>query len=164
MSRKLAPWLVAVAAAAITAVTATPASADVIIPIRPHQHFEGLVNGKTNHALIRTNCFSPGPGPIPLFGHPLRGQTVEVVRDADSDGFTGSAASQIDVYFPSPSLLNPPVVLRAYDVPATIPVSLVVPCFGTAKVQFLPTPTSPTAVTETVDVTFEGLPWPPPAV
>jgi hypothetical protein len=52
VSRKLAPWLVAVAAPVITTVTATPASADALTPIGPNQHFEGLANGKTENAII----------------------------------------------------------------------------------------------------------------
>jgi hypothetical protein len=48
VSRKLAPWIITLAAAAITAVTAAPASAAIIdpAPIGPNQYFSGLVNGQ----------------------------------------------------------------------------------------------------------------------
>lgn len=157
MSRKLAPWLIALAATAITAGTAAPALAAPIIdpvPIGPNQHFEGLVNGKTDHAIIVTDHCLTTPLGL-LVAHPAPGQHIRVVRDADSDGFTGSAAHAIDVQFPSPPpVVNSPVVLHSYNVPTPIPVSLTVPCSGPGTVTFVPEPTSKTAVTETVNVTF----------
>jgi hypothetical protein len=163
VSRKLAPWFIAVAAATITAVTAAPASADAIIdpaPIGPHQYFYGEVNDQAGHATIQMGCFGPiHPGQT---GHPLAGQTVKVLpapAPTTSDiGFTGSAAHAIDVYFPTPTVTNIPVVLRDYAVTAPIPTTLTLPCFGSGKVAFVPDPTSPTARTATVTVSFVGQP------
>lgn len=157
MSRTLAPWLIALAAAAITAGTAAPASAAPITdpagPIGPNQHFEGLVNDKTHNAVIRTNCVGPlRPGQT---GHPLPDQHVKAY--ATGDGFTGSAAHAIDVSYAPAASLVPLVVLHDYGLPALIPVTWPVPCFGPGLVRFTPAPTSKTAVTETVNVTFE--PW-----
>lgn len=165
MYRKLAPWSIAVAAATITitVVTAAPASADAVIdpaPISPHQYFFGEVNGLTGHATIKMGCFGPiYPG---QHGHPLAGQTVKVLpapapttRDL---GFTGGAAHAIDVHFPTPTVDKSPVVLRDYAETAPIPVSLILPCAGRGKVAFLPDPTSPTAHTATVTVSFVGQP------
>lgn len=163
MSHKLAPWFIAAAAATIIAVTATPAGADPIIdpaPIGPNQHFSGEVNDHAGHATIQMGCFGPiHPGQT---GHPLAGQTVKVLptpAPVTSDlGFTGSAAHAIAVRFPTPTAANPPVVLRDYAVSAPIPVSLTLPCFGSGTVAFVPDPTSPTAHTATVTVSFVGQP------
>ena len=163
MSRKLAPWLISVTAATITAISAVPAWADPIIdpaPIGPHQYFYGEVNDQAGQATIQMGCFGPiHPGQT---GHPLAGQTVKVLpapAPTTSDlGFTGSAAHAIAVRFPTPTVTNTPVVLRDYAVSAAIPVSLTLPCYGSGKVAFVPNPTSPTARTATVTVSFVGQP------
>ncbi len=163
MSRKLVPWFIAAAAATITAVTAAPASADAIIdpaPIGPHQYFYGEVNNQAGQATIRMGCFGPNyPGQT---GHPLAGQTVKAlpapVPTTSDIGFTGSAAHAIDVRFPTPTVANDPVVLHDYAVTAPIPTSLILPCYGSGKVAFVPDPTSPTARTATVTVSFVGQP------
>jgi len=161
VSRKLAPWFIAVSAATITAVTAAPASADAVIgpaPIGPHQYFFGEVNGQAGHATIKMGCF--GPIYRGQHGHPLPGQTVKVSpaptpRTSDL-GFTGSTAQAIDVRFPTPTVAKVPVVLGDYAVTAPIPVSLILPCAGWGRVAFVPDPTSPTAHTATVTVSFVG--------
>jgi hypothetical protein len=71
-------------------------------------------------------------------------------------GFTSSAAHTIDVGFPTPTVAKVPVVLRDYAVSAPIPASLILPCAGRGKVAFVPDPTSPTAHTATVTVSFVG--------
>jgi hypothetical protein len=135
VSGKLAPWIIAVAAATSTTVTAAVASADAVIdpaPIGPHQYFFGEVNGQAGHATIKMGCF--GPLYRGQHGHPLAGQTVKVLPAPalmTSDlGFTGSAAHAIDVRFPTPTVAKIPVVLRGYAVTAPIPVSLILPCAG----------------------------------
>ncbi|MBV9032631.1 MAG: hypothetical protein JO364_20490 [Pseudonocardiales bacterium] len=105
-------------------------------------------------------CFGPiRPGQT---GHPLAGQTVEVLPVAAATtrdiGFTGSAAHAVDVSFSPTSVLAPLVVLRDYAVSAPIPVSLSLPCYGTGQVTFIPVPTSPTARPATVTVSFVGQP------
>jgi len=152
-----------VVAATITAVVAAPASADAIIgpaPIGPNQYLFGEVNGQAGHATIKMGCF--GPIYRGQHGHPLAGQTVKVLpapAPTTSDlGFTGSVAHAIDVRFPTPRVADVPVVLHDYTVTAPIPVSLTLPCYGTGKVAFVPDPTSPTAHTATVAVSFVGQP------
>jgi hypothetical protein len=161
VSRKLAPWFITVAAATSTAVIAAPASADAIIDpasIGPHQYFFGEVNGQAGHATIKMGCF--GPIYRGQHGHPLAGQTVKVLpapAPTTSDlGLTGSAPHAIDVRFPTPTVAKVPVVLHDYAVTAPIPVSLILPCAGRGKVAFVPDPTSPTAHTATVTVSFVG--------
>src|SRR5262249_54022980 len=143
--------------------TAAPAGADPIIdpaPIGPNQYFYGLVNDHAGQATIQMGCFGPiRPGQT---GHPLAGQTVKVLpapAPTTSDlGFTGSAAHAIPVPFPTPTVANTRVVLRDYAVSAPIPTSLILPCAGNGTVAFVPDPTSPTAHTATVTVTFVGQP------
>lgn len=162
MSRTLACWLIAPAAALVTAVAAAPAGADPIIdpaPIGPNQFFYGLVNDHAGQATILMGCAGPSqPGQT---GHPLAGQTVKVLpapAPTTSDlGFTGSAAHAIAVRFPSPTVTDTPVILRDYAVSAPIPTSLTLPCSGSGKVAFVPEPTSPTAHTTTVTVTFVSI-------
>ncbi len=163
MSRKLVSWLLAVAAATITAVAAAPASAGAVIdaaPIGPYQYFFGEVNGQAGHATIKMGCF--GPIYRGQHGHPLVGQTVKVLpapaptpRDL---GFTGGAAHAIDVRFPTPTVAKVPVILRDYTVTAPIPVSLILPCAGRGNVAFVPNAMSPAAHTATVTVSFVGQP------
>jgi hypothetical protein len=60
VSRKVAPGVIAVAAATITAVAAAPASADALIdpaPIGANQYFFGDLNGRAGHATIKMGCF-----------------------------------------------------------------------------------------------------------
>ena len=163
MSRTLACWLIAPAAALVTAVTAAPAWADPVVdpaPIGPNQYFYGLVNDHAGQASILMGCFGPiRPGQT---GHPLAGQTVKVFpapAPTTSDlGFTGSTADAVAVRFPSPTVTTTPVILRDYAVSAEIPTSLTLPCSGSGTVAFVPEPTSPTAHTATVTVTFVGQP------
>ena len=156
MSRTRACWLIAPAAALLTAVATTPAWADPIIdpaPIGPNQYFYGLVNDHAGQANILMGCAGPSQT-----GHPLAGQTVKVFpapAPTTSDlGFTGSAAHAIAVRFPSPAVTNTPVILRDYAVSAAIPTSLTLPFSGSGTVAFVPEPTSSTAHTATVKVTF----------
>ena len=163
MSRKLASWLVAAAAAATTAaVTAAPASADVGPAIGPDQHFDGLVKGQSVKAVILTdNCHATSTGT--LVGNPVPGQTVSVVLDPHSDGFTGTTATAINVRIPSHAhVVNPPVVLHAYNTPEPIPATLTVPCTGTGTVRFVPHPNDG-GHPDTVAVTFVAQLPPPPA-
>jgi hypothetical protein len=115
-----------------------PAWADVIIPIAPSQHFEGLVNNKTDHAVILTENCHRAPQGTYLIANPVPNQHVKAVLDPASDGFTGAAAQAIN---------------------AQIPFSWPVPCNGPGQVRFTPSPNNG-GVTETVDVTFVNVPPP----
>jgi hypothetical protein len=155
MSRKPTPWFLPATAAtltAFTALTAAPAWADPA-PIDPNQSFYGEVNDHAGQATIVVNC----QGPIFRLptGHPSPNQTVKVLpglSPTSGGGFTGSAAHTIAVRFPDTASTT--VILRDYGVPATIPTSLTFPSVGKGTVTFTPDPTSPTARTSTVTVTF----------
>jgi hypothetical protein len=47
--------------------------------------------------------------------------------------------------------------VKAYGVKAEIPTGIELPCYGTGKVAFVPQPTSPTARTAYVTVTYESI-------
>jgi hypothetical protein len=163
MSRKLRAWYLPLAAAAVLLVAPAPAFADGVVdpgPIGPNRTFIGEVNNQTTNATIQMACF--GPVQVGQTGHPLAGQTVKVLpvtgpTPVDA-GYTGSAAHQVDVFFGVSSSAVAPVVLTSWAVPANIPNTLVLPCYGTGTVTFAPYPTSPTARSATVQVTFVGQP------
>jgi hypothetical protein len=151
--------LVLAAAAVPSAAFATSPVQDPL-PIGPNQSFIGLVNGVSSDAVIKMVC------PIPLVagetGHPLGGQTVEVetaLTVSTVDGFTGSAATEIEAIFNSPTTasINPPVVFSGYFVQEPIPTTDVFPCSGPGVVSFVPLPTSPTARGYAVSVTFGNI-------
>jgi hypothetical protein len=135
-----------------TAATVDPA------PIGPNQYFVGEVNGASANAVIQVGCF--GPVVAGETGHPVSGQYVDVLPGASSSsagvGFTGSAADHVVVDFGGTSTTTP-VTLTAYGVKAEIPAGLNLPCSGTGKVQFVPAPTSSTARTATVTVTYQNI-------
>lgn len=130
------------------------------LPIGPNQSFIGLVNGVSSDAVIKMVC------PIPLAagetGHPLGGQTVEVetaLTVSTPDGFTGSAATQIDAIFSAPTAanVNPPIEFSGYFIQEPIPTTDVFPCSGPGVVSFVPLPTSPTARGYAVSVVFGNI-------
>jgi len=125
-------------------------------PVGPNQFFEGLVNGRTIQSSIRIACLGPvRPGQL---GRPLPGQSV-MVRQVPSTGptsvgFTGSAARSI-VAFLSPSASNDPsIVMTEYGVAAAIPTYITLPCTGSGQVFFFASPSSSTARSTRVAVTF----------
>lgn len=124
-----------------------------VVPIGPNQFFNGKVNGKHTNAVVYVVC--PGPSFSGQTGHPESGQNVSVTQTtpATPGGFTGSLANSIVASFVS-STTAAGIVLKDYDTPGAIPTSLVLPCAGTGNVTFNPEPTSPTAKSDVVTVTF----------
>lgn len=141
--------------AAIWCTMAATASATAAsVPIGPNQYFSGLVNGTRDNAVIYMIC--PGPAFPGQTGHPEAGQSVSVTQLVPTPtfgGFTGSLANSIVVTFTTQSSVTG-ITLKSYDTPAAIPTTLVLPCSGTGKVAYTPEPTSPTARSDTVTVTF----------
>jgi hypothetical protein len=163
VSSRLRIGLVTSVAALIVAATAVPAVAGGVVdpaPIGPKNYFVGEVNGSTGPATIQMACFGPvTPGQT---GHPLAGQTVTAIPVADptttTAGYTGTAANSISVGFTSPALSNLPIVLHDWAVSVAIPTTLILPCYGSGTATFTPVPTSPTARSATVAVTYAGQP------
>jgi hypothetical protein len=161
---------VVVAASAMVAV-----SAGAAIPpqgkVGRHQYFEGLVNGQVGlgtPVTIKMACFGPiRPGEK---GHPLAGQTVEVMRPlvivVGHSGYTGKNATSIVAFFgpppPTPSPVPPTastVTFQRYGINKPIPTSLLLPCSGTGNVYFIPMPQSPPSSRDaTVRVSYVGQP------
>lgn len=144
------------------AATAATASAAVIdpLPIGPGIAFTGQVGGVSTGAVIQVGCFGPvTPGET---GHPLAGQYLEVVTGPDSSataGYTGTLATSINAYIEALSATTTPppaAVFTSFYVEAKIPTTINVPCYGPGTVAFVPVPTSPTARTSSIPVTFES--------
>jgi hypothetical protein len=126
--------------------------------IGPNQSFVGIVNGHQANAPVFMACFGPiRPGQT---GHPFPNQYVEV-RQAPTpvpSGFTGSNANHIFAYFVVPTPVPEGVNLTRYGMKVLIPTTFVLPCAGGGTVNFAPLPTSPTARSASVSVSFIGQP------
>jgi hypothetical protein len=150
-------------------------SAGAAIPpqgkVGPRQYFEGLVNGQAGigtPVAIKMACFGAvRPGER---GHPMAGQTVEVMRPlvivVGHFGYTGKNATSIVAFFgpppPTPSPVPPSastVTFTRYGIKKPIPTSLLLPCYGTGTVYFIPMPQSPPSSRDaTVRVSYVGQP------
>jgi hypothetical protein len=126
-------------------------------PIRPNQHFIGLVNNKHVGAVIYVVC--PGPAGGDRTGPPAGNQTVKVVRVASGGGYTGSSAHELWAQFNKDSIHV--VGFTTYNTAKAIPSSLQLPCSGTGTVTFTTCfgtrPCAANAKNDVVPVTFENL-------
>ena len=156
------------------ALTAGPAIAGPRPRVGPHQSFDGLVNGHRGGASAPVVVFVACVGPIQPgeTGHPVAGQTVEILPAAAvhaHSGSTGDAATSIVAFFGAP----PPagakassatgstdtVTFHRYDLIRPIPPSIELPCSGTGQVTFVPFPrTPPTSRPAIVPVVYVGQP------
>jgi hypothetical protein len=124
------------------------------VPIGPNEFFRGFIN---NHppgkAVITVIC----PGPVNT-GHPAAGQKIEVKTAQSTStfdtGFTGSAGKKITAALAPAATTTILASFTSYFVPKNIPTSITVPCSGTGKVVFRPSPTSSTAKSAVLPVTF----------
>lgn len=153
--------LIALAPLALVALPDTSAAADVSQPIRPNQYFGGVVNGKQADATILMGCVGPiVPGQT---GHPLAGQTLTVIPKSTIGsgadvGYTGSAGTAVSASPTTTSMSTKPVVFTVYNHAQQLSTDWVLPCSGTGSVSFVPQPTSGSARTATVTVTFVSQP------
>ena len=139
---------------AATLTTAPVAGADAVVPIAPNQAFRGLVNKVHDNAQITVAC--PGPIQPGQTGHPTPDQTISVTQASSSGvlaGYTGSRGTSVVAGFAASSSANG-FTFTAYDVPQKLPTTMNLPCSGTATMTFVPQPTSETARTDSVRVTF----------
>lgn len=137
--------------------TATPASADVTIPIGPNQVFHGLVNGVHDKAQIAVVC--PGPVMLGQTGHPAAGQTISVAQGPTSSsagGYTGSVGTSVVAGFPTSSVATV-WTFTTYNDPQPISTAISLPCSGSSTISFVPQPTSTTARTDQFTVTFVNI-------
>ncbi len=136
---------------AMVVLVLTTGSAAAQTSIGPNQQFAGVINGSAAKAVVRVVC--PGPVGPNSTGPPVAGQGVQVVENTGT-GFTGSAADRIVASFGSISGAAQILVFSEYGVPQNLPATFRLPCGGTRTIPFTPLPTSSTARSATVDVTF----------
>jgi hypothetical protein len=127
--------------------------------IGPHQHFIGLVNGKSTKATVIVAC--PGPVSNGQTGHPVGG-TIAVEPPSSvsgTRGYTGSKAHSVVATFvlPVPTTISPAALTFTQYGSQPIPSSMLLPCSGQGAVVFSPQPTSKTAQSASVAVTFENI-------
>ena len=141
------------AAVIVIATVATPAAATT--PIRPNQHYIGLVNATHTGAVIYVVC----PGPAARTGPPAGNQTVAVRKVLSGGGYTGSFAHEIWAQFGDDQVHV--VGFTSYNVAKPIPTSLRLPCQGTGTVTFTTCfgtlPCAANSKPDTVTVTFENI-------
>lgn len=125
------------------------------VVIAPRQMFIGLVNGQRSTGSVDVEC--PGPLRIGQTGYPAPGQTVGVSDQVPSlalAGNTGSRGRSIVARFvTSTAAALPTVTFTQYGTQA-IPSTALLPCDGSGTVLFSPQPTSQTARSARVSVTF----------
>jgi len=124
--------------------------------IAPHQTFVGLVNGDQVSASVDVLC--PGPIRVGQMGHPAGGQTIGVSTPAPpiaGTGNTGSRGRSITAQFITASTAAgvPAVTFSAYGT-LPIPTTGMLPCSGSGAVVFSALPTSHTARSGKVSVTY----------
>lgn len=140
--------------AAAAAVALTTGGAAAQTPIGPDQQFAGVVNGSATSATVIMIC--PGPSFVGQTGHPRAGQGVQVVENTGT-GFTGSAAREIVATIGPASTTGATLVFTEYGVPQDIPTTSFLPCSGRGTAVFAPRPTSSTARSATVELTFVNI-------
>ena len=136
------------------AAAAVPIPVQDPVPIGPNEYFRGFISGHPpGQAVIRVIC--PGPANT---GHPAGNQKIEVKTAKPTStadlGFTGSAGKRITAALTPSSTTNTLATFTSFFVAKKIPTSITVPCSGTAKVVFTPSPTSSTAKSAVLTVTF----------
>jgi hypothetical protein len=129
-------------------------------PIKPHQHFSGLVNGSDATPVVYTVC--GGPTWTGRAGPLAGGQTMKVARAARGDGSTGPFR-QIYAWFAQDSSGSAPQMVKftEYGVARSIPSTVRVPCDGPGQAEFSSCPyRAPCAagfVPDFVDVRFVNI-------
>jgi len=127
--------LVASAMLAAALLAALQNSVSAAPPIKPGQHFDGLVNGKRSIAVVYTVC--PGPAQPNGTGGVAGGQTMSVRRAKAGDGFTG-LFSQIYAWLADDSSGPRPqqLTFTTYRTTQPIPPAARVPCVGRGHAVF----------------------------
>jgi hypothetical protein len=139
------------------AMAATPRQVHDPVPIGHNQYFSGYVNGHPpGAAVIKVACVVGA-----TTGHPLGDQPVEVKPVAASSaaevGFTGSKGDKITAALSPTTTASIIASFTSYYVKKDIPTSISVPCSGTGTMLFVPSPTSKTARTARLTVTFGNI-------
>ena len=118
------------------------------ILVGPKEHFTAQVNGHSKRAVVAVVCSMPlQTGET---GYPLAGQSVGL--ELGGAGRTGSLATSIVTTF-TPTAT---VTFTQYET-QSLPSTLVLPCAGSGTVTFAPEPTSSTARSASVTVTYASV-------
>jgi hypothetical protein len=148
----------AIALAAVVALPATTAVAGSISAggaVRPQQTFVGLVNGASSGAKVVVDCSEAvRPGET---GPPASGQTIAVRSPSPSTvptGDTGTLGRKIVARIPTTSSAAASSVVFTHYGATALPTTWRLPCIGSGTIVFSPSPTSSTARSETMTVTF----------
>jgi hypothetical protein len=131
--------------------------------VGPNQHFVGLVKGKSANAVIAMACTFPLSSGEK--GHPLSGQDVTVSLPATTStsvGYTGSKGHAVTARFISSSAANTSTLTFTKYGSQAIPTTFTLPCSGSGTVVFSPAPTSKTAQSVTVSVSYGNVTVSPP--
>jgi hypothetical protein len=135
----------AVAGTAVVVVGASAGSAAATthdpVPIGPHQHFTGYVNGSNvGPVSMSVVCSSTGHG-APAPNQPVEVQPASAVPPFADEGYTGGDHI-IDASLMTASGAVPIhlATFTSYYAPKDIPTDITVPCSGSGKVIFAPTP------------------------
>ena len=157
---------IAVVAVAIVTVVALPTAAGAAsytgpnVSVGPRQYFVGLEFGlKAKPNVVNVNCAGPA-----TTGHPAAGQRVEVLLVlppiVPTDGYTGTLAKRIqtNLVWPVGPVLESAFIANftSYAVKLAIPTKITVPCSGTGQMVYTPMPTSNTAKSSVISVTFQS--------
>jgi hypothetical protein len=128
------------------------------VPIGANQYFSGYVNGHPpGAAIIRVACVVGAKTGHPLGDQPVEVQPVPASSSASDVGFTGSKGDKITASLSPTTAATIIASFTSYYVPKDIPTSITVPCSGTGTMLFVPTPTSKTAKTAKLTVTFGNI-------
>lgn len=123
--------------------------------IAPHQTFIGLVNGDQVKASVDVDC--PGPARLGQMGHPAGGQTLGVSSPAPAIAWTGNTGSRgrsITAGFVTASAAATPTVTFSHYGSQPLPTTGMLPCSGSGSVVFTPSPTSHSAGSSKVSITY----------
>ncbi len=123
------------------------------------------MNGHSANAVIVMVC-TPPLDPTQT-GHPLSGQTIRVSpppTTALSTGDTGSRGHSVvaSIVFPAATSAGTTALTFTHYGSQQIPTTDTLPCSGSGKVVFAPEPTSKTAESYSVSVTFGNITTDPP--
>jgi hypothetical protein len=97
---------------------------------------------------------------VPVGGQPVEVEPASVINPLEDYGYTGSAGGSIEATLVTSSASTSSTEVgdfTSYYVVKDIPATIKVPCSGSGIMEFIPQPTSSTAVTAKLDVNFVNI-------
>jgi len=141
--------------------SATPAGAQVILRVGGAYSYK-TVQASANTLFVdlagaKVDVVCPGPLRVGQTGHPASGQTLGVESPPPataSTGYTGSRGRSIVASFVTSSAAGTATVTFTQYGTQPIPTTFLLPCYGSGVVVFAPQPTSHSARSARVAVTY----------